>query len=105
MIKKLNKSSSKTAESSVKSKNTTKWKVKKKTVVKNKTPDTDLSYVKDDKILKTISNINEQIKIKDIKDVKKFMQTPLLPFCRYCSRGAGKVKWENSIEHSVKEWT
>ncbi len=44
-------------------------------------------------------------KIKNTDDVKHFMETPVLPFCRYCKKGTAGMKWENTSEHALSEWT
>ena len=44
-------------------------------------------------------------KIKNINEVKDFLQAPSIPFCKYCKRGVEKVKWENSSVHTISEWT
>ncbi len=45
-------------------------------------------------------------KIKSEKDVKKFVQIQVFPFCKkYCRQISGKLKWERSDEHTLSEWT
>ncbi len=44
-------------------------------------------------------------KIKNTNEIKTFLEKPSLHFCKYCERGIEKVKWENSEEHTLSEWT
>lgn len=44
-------------------------------------------------------------KIKSINEVKEFMEKSSIPFCSYCGKNIPNLKWEESSEHDISEWT
>jgi MoaA/NifB/PqqE/SkfB family radical SAM enzyme len=45
-------------------------------------------------------------KVKNLSEVEEFLKIPKqYPFCKYGTLNSGEVKWENSPEHSLSEWT
>ncbi len=63
----------------------------------NKKFNTNFKITKDDYI--------DLYKVRNFAEVKQLILNTKNPFCKYCKHNVKSVKWENSKEHSLSEWT